>query len=443
MTPSRPAHAGAGDTRITRRGAVARGAAATLAAVRTLGPGVFVGCSVGVPPRQPEVTLGLLHSQTGPLAISATSLRDIELYALERFNAAGGILGRKVVARAPDPRSRPELFLKRTRQLLEADAVAVFGCWTSLSRKTVLPLFEAAKKLLFYSVPYEGNESSPYCVYGGTLPNQQILPGLDWLLGEAGGGRKKVFLVGSDYVFPRTANFIAKQYLKSKGLKPVGETYLPIGDRDFTEVVKKIQSSNADCVLNTVNGDSNLGLFAALAAAKIDPAKVPVLSTSVAEDDLRGLLPAQVQGHLAAACYFQSLATPANQAWVQGFRDAFGFDRVTGDPMESDWCLLHLWKQAVEKAGSFETEAVRQAFRDGLEVAGPGGTVRLDPKTQHTTKSCRIGRIRPDRQFDIVHESAGPIDPDPYPQFAFPGWSVDWTTGGITRGAEVDIDGPV
>ncbi len=442
MMPS-PPHSAASRTRISRRGALGRGTAATLAAVRALAPGVFVGCSLGVPARKSEVVLGLLHSQTGPLGISATSLRDVELYGLERINQAGGILGRRVVARAPDPRSRVDLFVKRARQLLEADPVAVFGCWTSDSRKAVLPLFEEAKKLLFYSVQYEGNESSKYCVYGGTLPNQQILPGLDWLLGKEGGERKRIFLVGSAAVFPRTANFIAQKYLKFKGLKPVGEAYVPLGDRDFSETVKKIQASGADCVLNTVNGDSNLGLFAALAAAKVDPAKSPVLSTSVAEDELRNLLPAQVQGHLAAACYFQSLDTPANKAWVQGFRDAFGFDRVTGDPMEPDWCLLHLWKQAVEKAGSFETEAVRQAFREGLEFAGPGGTVRLDPKTQHTAKRFRIGRIRRDRQFDIVHESAGPIAPDPYPQVAFPGWSVDWTAGGVTRGAEVDIDGPV
>lgn len=428
---------------ISRRAALGRGTAATLAAVRALAPGVFVGCSLGVPPRQSEVTLGMLHSQTGPLGISATSLRDIELHALERINAAGGILGRKVVARAPDPRSRIDLFVRRARQLLEAEPVAVFGCWTSASRKAVLPLIEAAKKLLFYSVQYEGNESSRYCVYGGMVPNQQILPALDWLLGDAGGGRKKIFLVGSDYIYPRTANFIAKKYLAAKGIRPVGEAYVPLGDRDFSEVVKRIQFSGADCVLNTVNGDSNLGLFADLAAAKVDPAKVPVMSTSIAEDELRGLLPAEVKGHLAVSCYFQSLATPANQSWVQGFRDSFGYDRVTGDPMEPDWCLLHLWKQAVEKAGSFETEAVRQAFRAGLEFAGPGGTVRLDPKTQHTTKYCRIGRIRGDRQFDIVHQSDGPIDPDPYPEIAFPGWSVDWLKDGITRGAEVDVHGEV
>ncbi|MEX0669601.1 MAG: urea ABC transporter substrate-binding protein [Pirellulales bacterium] len=427
----------------SRRDALRRGAAATLAAARALSPALFAGCSLGIPPRAKTVPVGLLHSQTGPLAISATSLRDIELHAFEQINAAGGLLGHQIVAHAPDPRSRVELFPKRAQRLLDEGSVAVFGCWTSTSRKAVLPIIEAAKKLLFYSVQYEGNESSPYVVYGGMVPNQQVLPALDWLGSAAGGLKKKIFLVGSDYVYPRTANFIAKKYLATKSLKPVGMAYVPLGDRDFAGVVKQIRDSGADCVLNTVNGDSNIGLFAALAEAKVDPAKLPVVSTSIAEDELRSLLPAQVQGHYAVSCYFQSLDTPANRDWVDGFRREFGYDRVTGDPMEPDWCLVHLWKQAVEKAGTFETEAVQQVFREGLEFAGPGGLVRLDPKTQHTTKVCRIGRIRSDRQFDIVHTSPAPIDPDPYPETAFPGWSVDWTKGGITRGAEVDINGDV
>lgn len=218
---------------------------------------------------------------------------------------------------------------------------------------------------------------------------------------------------------------------------------MPLGGRDFSAVVRKLLDSDADCVLNTVNGDSNIGLFAALAEANVDPGKIPVVSTSIAEDELRSLLPDQVKGHFAASCYFQSLDTPANRMWVDGFRKEFGYDRVTGDPLEPDWCLVHLWKKAVEKAGSFDTEAVRQAFRTGMEFAGPGGLVRLDPKTQHTTKFFRLGRIRNDRQFDIVHASPEPIAADPYPQEAFPGWSVDWTRNGVTRGAEVDIDGDV
>jgi urea transport system substrate-binding protein len=429
--------------RLSRREALRQGSAATLAAARALAPALFAGCSLGIPPRAKTVKVGLLHSQTGTIAMSATSLRDIELHAFEQINAAGGILGRQVVARAPDTKSKVDLFPKRARQLIDDGSVAVFGCWTSTARKAVLPIFEEAKKLLFYSVQYEGNESSPYVVYGGMVPNQQILPALDWLASVAGGLRKKVFLVGSDYVFPRTANYIAKKYLATKEMRPVGEAYVPLGDRDFSGVVKEILASGADCVLSTVNGDSNIGLFAALAKAEVDPAKIPVMTTSIAEDELRFLMPEQVAGHYAAACYFQSLDTPANQMWVDGFRKEFGYDRVTGDPMEPDWCLVHLWKKAVEKAGSFETEAVRQAFRDGLELAGPGGPVRLDPATQHTSKFFRLGRIREDQQFDIVHASPEPIVADPYPALAFPGWSVDWTKGGITRGAEVDIDGDV
>jgi urea transport system substrate-binding protein len=427
----------------TRREALRRSAALTLAAARALSPALFAGCSLGVPARARTVRVGLLHSQTGPLAISATGLRDIELHAFERINAAGGILGRQVEAIAPDPRSRTELFPKRARQVLDQGAVAVFGCWTSAARKATLPILAEANKLLFYAVQYEGNESSAHCVYGGTLPNQQILPALDWLAADAGGRRTKVFLLGSDSVYPRTANFIVKKYLADKAMKVAGEAYVPLGDRDFTAAVKEIMASGADCVLSTVNGDSNLGLFAALAKAEIDPAKLPVMTTSVSEDELRILTPGQVQGHYAAACYFQSLDTPANRAWIDGFRAEFGHDRVTGDPMEPAWGLVHLWKKAVEKAGSFATDAVRQAFRDGLQFTGPGGPVRLDPKTQHTNKFFRLGRIRADRQFDIVHASSEPIEPDPYPQFAFPGWSVDWTKAGVTRGAEVDIHGDV
>ncbi|NDC63416.1 MAG: ABC transporter substrate-binding protein [Planctomycetia bacterium] len=434
---------GASPVRLSRRVALSRGAAATLAAARSLAPAMFTGCSLGIPEKARTVTVGLLHSQTGPLAISATGLRDIQLHAFERINAAGGILGRQVALRGPDPRSRADLFVKRARQLFEEDAVALFGCWTSVSRKAVLPVLEEFRRLLFYAVQYEGNESSKHVVYGGMVPNQQILPALDWLGSPDGGLRKRFFLLGSDYVFPRTANYIARKHLASKGIEPAGEAYVPLGDRDFAAAVKRIASSGADCVLSTVNGDSNIGLFAALADAGVDPDKLPVVSTSISEEELRNLLPAQVRGHYAVAGYFQSLATEANRRWVEGFRDEFGFDRVTGDPMEPGWCLVHLWKQAVEKAGSFDTEAVRAALRDGLSFDGPGGRVRLDPKTQHCAHHFRMGRIRADRQFEIVHSSSEPIEPDPYPQIAFPGWKCDWTRGGVERGPEVSIDGEV
>jgi len=420
------------------------GAAATLAAAQALAPFMFVGCrpsrlSAG---RQP-IKVGLLHSQTGTMSISETSLRDVELFAFEQINASGGLLGRQIEAWAPDPKSRIDLYPKRARELIDWGATALFGCWTSSSRKAVVPIVEEHDRLLFYPVQYEGNESSSHVIYGGLVPNQQILPVIDWLASAAGGEKKKIFLLGSDYVFPRTANFIAKKYLSMKGMRAAGEMYLPLGHRDFAPVVNLIQASGADCVLSTINGDSNIGLFQALSAARIDPDKLPVMSTSIAEDELRNMLPDDVRGHLAVSCYFQSLPTETNRRWVEDFRHEFGHDRVTGDPLEPQWCLVHLWREAVERAGSLDTEAVRAAMREGLEFEGPGGLVHLDPKTQHCNHFFRVGRIRADRQFDIVFQSDAPIDPDPYPQLAFPGWSCDWTKGGITRGPEVSIDGDI
>ena len=377
-----------GGTGLTRRefGRHA-GAAATLAAARLAAPFVFVGCTPsGVPAGRRPIRVGMLHSQTGTMAISETSLRDVELFAFEQINASGGLLGRQIEVWGPDTRSRTDLFPKRARELLDWGAAAVFGCWTSSGRKAVVPLFEERDRLLFYPVQYEGNESSSHVVYGGLVPNQQIMPAIDWLTGPAGGSRKKIFLLGSDYVFPRTANFVARKYMATKGLKPVGEMYLPLGHRDFGPAVSLIQASGAECVLSTVNGDSNIGLFNALAAARIAAEKLPVLSTSVAEDELRSLMPEQVSGHLAASCYFQSLPTEANRCWIDEFRHEFGHDRVTGDPLEPQWGLVQFWRLAVERAGSLDTRAVREAFRDGLEFAGPGGTVRLDPKTQHCTR---------------------------------------------------------
>jgi len=419
-------------------------AAATLAAAQAFAPFMFVGCRpTRMPSDRQTIKVGLLHSQTGTMAISETSLRDVELFAFEQINASGGLLGRQIEVWGPDPKSRTELYPKRARELLDWGATALFGCWTSSSRKAVLPVVEEHDRLLFYPVQYEGNESSSHVVYGGMVPNQQIMPVIDWLASPAGGARKKIFLLGSDYVFPRTANFVAKKYMAAKGMRPTGEMYLPLGHRDFGPMIDLIQASGADCVLSTVNGDSNIGLFQSLEAARIDPDKLPVVSTSIAEDELRNLLPEQVNGHLAASCYFQSLPTAANRVWVEEFRHEFGHDRVTGDPMEPQWGLVHLWRQAVERAGSLDTEAVRAAMSEDLEFAGPGGLVRLDPKTQHCTRYFRLGRMRTDRQFDIVFQSDAPIEPDPYPQLAFPGWSCDWTKGGITRGPEVSIDGDI
>lgn len=433
--------ANAASQRLSRRSLLGRGgAAATVAAAQSLAPFLFSGCDIDLPSAARTIRVGLLHSQTGTMAISSSPLRDIELFAFEEINAAGGVMGRPVEVVAPDPRSRTELFPKRARDLIEKDkVVVVFGCHTSASRKAAIPVFEELDKLLFYPVEYEGNEASKNVIYGGSLPNQQILPAIDWLFRGEGGGKSKIFLLGSDYVFPRTANLIARKHLEAKGLAPVGELYMPLGSRDFEGVIEQLIASGADCVLNTINGDSNIAFFEALEKTKIDGKSLPVVSTSVGETELRSLLPAQVRGHLAAAGYYQSLDTAANRDWVKRFQSAFGQDRVTSDGMESAYCLVNLWKLAVEKAGTFNAEAIRTALGDGIEFSGPGGAVRVDPKTLHCSKRFRLGQIRGDRQFDIVYESPDPILPDPYPQIAFPGWSVDWTRGGVTRGAEVPV----
>jgi len=427
---------------VTRRQSLGL-AAGTLAAARLLGPALFAGCSARLPPARRPITLGLLHSQTGMLAISETAVRDAEIMAIEEINAAGGVLGRPLEVRAPDTKSRShDLFPARARRLCESSGVAaLFGCWTSTGRKAVIPVLEEFDRLLFYPVQYEGNESSAHVVYGGALPNQQILPAIDWLLSPEGGRRRRIFLLGSDYVFPRTANLVVKKYLASQGLDPAGEAYLPLGHKQFRGAVEMIKAARAEAVLSTVNGSSNAALFAALADADVDPEKLPVVSTSVGEDELRSIDPAAARGHLTAGSYFQSVPDPANNAWVGRFRREFGYDRTTCDPMEAAYGLVHLWKQAVEKAGSLETAAVRQAIRAGLEVDAPGGPLRIDPATQHAWKRFRLGRIRVDRQFDIVHESSEPIPPDPYPEVAFPGWKCDWTAEGLIRGPEVPIDG--
>ena len=436
-TANLPLHRGA----LSRRAALRSGVAATLAASRVLAPSLFVGCSLGIPPRAPTVRIGLLHSQTGPLAIGSTSLRDVELDAVERFNAAGGILGYAIDPRAPDTRSRTELFPKRATTLLDDGAVALFGCWSSGSRKAVLPLLEERDRLLFYPVQYEGNETSRNVIYGGQVPNQQVLPALDWLRSGPGGERKKFFLLGSDYVYPRTTNFIVRKWLAGTDAGIVGEEYFSLDTKDFAPVVTRIRESGADCILNTVNGAGNIALCAALAEAGIDPAKVPLVSTSISEDDLRSMPAAHVAGHWVLSSYFQTVDTPANAAWMAGFRGEFGQDRVFGDSMEAAWCLINLWKAAVEEAGSFATEAVRQVFAKGIGFDGPGGRMTIDPATQHATKYFRLGRVRPDRLCDVVVSSDGPLAPDPYPQIAFPGWKCDWTKGGLEPGPEVAIDG--
>jgi urea transport system substrate-binding protein len=386
-----------------------------------------------------DVKVGILHSLTGTMAISETSLKDAELLAIEEINAAGGVLGKKIVPIVEDPESKfTTEFPNKAKKLLLNDEVAVvFGCWTSVSRKNVLPVFEENNGLLFYPVQYEGNEASKNVVYTGAAPNQQIIPAVEWLLSKEGGAKKKFYLLGSDYVFPRTANLIIVKYLESKGLKAVAEEYTPLGHLDYQTVVQKIKAKDPDVIFSTINGDSNVNFYNELAAQGITADKIPVVAVSVGEDELRGLDPSKVKGHLAAWNYFQSLDTPKNKEFVAKFQKKYGKDRVTDDPIAAAYCQVYLWKNACELAKSFEVDDVRKALLTGkVEFDAPEGLVKVSPKNLHVYKSFLMGKTRTDKQFDIIYKTP-PIEPDPYPEVAFPGWTVDHSKAILKKGLQV------
>jgi urea transport system substrate-binding protein len=386
-----------------------------------------------------SVKVGILHSQTGTMAISEKSLIDAEMLAIEEINEAGGVLKKKIVPVVEDPESKYNtVFPEKAKKLLLDDKVAVvFGCWTSASRKNVLPVFEENNGLLFYPVQYEGNESSKNIVYTGAAPNQQIIPAVEWLLSKEGGMKKKFYLLGSNYVFPRTANFVIRKYLKEKGLEPVAEEYTELGHQEYRQVVQNIKKADPDVIFSTINGDSNVNFYNELAAAGITADKIPVVAVSVGEDELRGLDPSKVKGHLAAWNYFQSLDTPKNKEFVKKFQGKYGKDRVTDDPIAAAYAQVYYWKIAVEKAGSFDVDKVRAKLGE-VEFDAPEGKVKVSGKNFHCYKSFLMGRIRDDKQFDIIYKT-NPIEPDPYPQIAFPGWSCDWSTTGLKKGAPPKI----
>lgn len=388
------------------------------------------------------IRVGVLHSQTGTMAISETPLRHAEILAIEEINNAGGVLGRQLEPVIKDGHSRHDHFQLRSTDLIKKhDVAVVFGCWTSADRKAVLPIFEQSNKLLFYPLQYEGNESSRNVFYSGSTPNQQILPAIDWFLSKEGGNKKKIFLLGSDYVYPRTANYIVKKYLGTKSMNAAGEIYVPLGHRDFGSVIDQILEAQPDLILSTINGDSNIHFYRNLHERGITASQLPVVATSVGEGELRVLPPEITTGHYAVWSYFQSVDSAANQKFVQSYKREFGHDRVLDDPMEAAYAQVYLWKQAVEKAGTTDTDAVRKVLEAGMEVDAPGGRGRMDGKTHHMHKRFRLGKIRGDRQFDIVYESADTIAPEPYPEFAFPGWSCDWTRGGMKKGPAVGVIG--
>ncbi|MEX1337579.1 urea ABC transporter substrate-binding protein [Hydrogenibacillus schlegelii] len=357
------------------------------------------------------IKVGILHSLSGTMAISETSLRDAELLAIEEINARGGVLGKKIEAIVEDGASDWPTFAEKAQKLIQKDKVAViFGGWTSASRKAMLPVVEKLNGLLFYPVQYEGLEASKNIVYTGAAPNQQIVPAVSYLLKQ---GKKKFFLLGSDYVFPRTANKIIKAQLAAEGGTVVGEEYTPLGHTDYSTVISKIKDAKPDVVFNTLNGDSNVAFFKQLKDAGISAKDVLTISVSIAEEEIRGIGAENLVGHWAVWNYFQTTDTPENKEFVQKFKAKYGPDRVTDDPIEAAYIAVHLWAKAVEKAGSTEVDKVREALKN-LEFKAPGGPVKVHPGNQHISKTVRIGEVQPDGQFKEIWNSGGPVEPDPF-----------------------------
>jgi urea transport system substrate-binding protein len=379
-------------------------------------------------PTGETIKVGILHSLSGTMAISETTVVDAEKLAIEEINASGGVLGKQIEAVVEDGASDWPTFAEKATKLIDQDkVVTIFGCWTSASRKAVLPVFESKKHMLWYPVQYEGQECSQNIFYTGAAPNQQIEPAVTWLLENKG---KEFFLVGSDYVFPRTANTIIKEQLAAKGGKTVGEDYLPLGNTEVTPIITKIKQAlpNGGVIFNTLNGDSNVAFFKQIQAAGLTPDKYPVMSVSVAEEEVKQIGVEYLKGQYAAWNYFQTVDTPANKKFVEAFQAKYGADRVTNDPMEAAYIMVYLWKQAVEKAATADDLEKVRAAAIGQKLEAPEGLVQMQPN-HHISKTVRIGQVRDDGMFDIVWATPGPVDPIPWNQFVpeTKGFACDWT----------------
>jgi urea transport system substrate-binding protein len=386
--------------------------------------------SVGLPAFAADDTIkvGVLHSLSGTMAISESVLKDTVLMAIDDINAKGGVLGKKLEPVVVDPASNWPLFAEKTKQLLTQDKVAViFGCWTSVSRKSVLPVVEELNGLLFYPVQYEGEELSKNVFYTGAAPNQQAIPAVEYLMSKDGGGAKRFVLLGTDYVYPRTTNKILRAFLHSKGVADadIMEEYTPFGHSDYQTIIAKIKKFSSEgkktAVISTINGDSNVPFYKELGNAGLKAKDVPVVAFSVGEEELRGVDTKPLVGHLAAWNYFMSIKNPTNAAFIKEWSDyarkanlASKDKPLTNDPMEATYIGIHMWAQAVEKTKSTDTDKVIAAMA-GQTFKAPGGFMStMDPKNHHLHKPVFIGEIKPDGQFNVVWKTPGPIKAQPW-----------------------------
>jgi urea transport system substrate-binding protein len=381
-------------------------------------------------PAEETIKVGVLHSLSGTMAISETALKDVALMTIAEINASGGVMGKKLVPVVVDPASNWPLFAEKARQLITQDKVAVvFGCWTSVSRKSVLPVFKELNGVLFYPVQYEGEELEKNVFYTGAAPNQQAIPAVEYLMSEEGGGAKRFFLLGTDYVYPRTTNKILRAFLKSKGVAEadIEEVYTPFGHGDYQTIVaniKKFALGGKTAVISTINGDSNVPFYKELGNAGLKATEVPVVAFSVGEEELRGIDAKPLVGHLAAWNYFMSLKNPANTAFIQKYRAyakknhlANADKVVTNDPMEATYVGIHMWKQAVEKAKSTAADKVIPAVGGQTFTAPSGFVLKMDETNHHLHKPVFIGEIRPDGQFNVVWKTKAPIRAQPWSPF--------------------------
>src|ERR671932_87061 len=373
------------------------------------------------------IKVGILHSLSGTMSISEKSVVEAEQLAIEEINKAGGVLGKQIETVIEDGNSDWPTFAEKAKKLIDQDkVVTVFGCWTPASRKAVLPVFEEKNHMLWYPVQYEGQECSKSIFYTGAAPNQQIEPSVDWLLQNKG---KEFFLVGSDYVFPRTANTIIKAQLQAKGGKTVGEDYLPLGNTEVTAIITKIKAAlpNGGVIYNTLNGDSNVAFFKQLKGAGLTPDKYPTMSVSIAEEEVKAIGPEYLKGHYAAWNYFQTVDNPTNKKFVEAFKKKYGESRVTNDPMEAAYIAVYLWKQAVEKAKTTDIEAVRKAAL-GQTFDAPEGKVTME-NNHHLAKFVRIGEVGDNGLFKIVYSTEKAVSPVPWNQFVAEtkGFGCDWS----------------
>jgi len=391
--------------------------------------------SSGLASAQDTIKVGVLHSLSGTMAISETTLKDTVLMMIDEQNKKGGLLGKKLEAVVVDPASNWPLFAEKAAELLEKDKVSVvFGCWTSVSRKSVLPVFEKDKGLLFYPVQYEGEESSKDVFYTGAAPNQQAIPAIDYLMKDV--GVKRWVLEGTDYVYPRTTNKILEAYLQQKGVKPedIIVNYTPFGFSDWTSEVAKIKAFGSagkkTAVVSTINGDANVPFYKELGNAKVSAEDIPVVAFSVGEEELSGLDTKPLVGHLAAWNYFESVSSPVNKEWIAKWH-AYTKNpkRTFNDPMEATVIGFQLWVKAVTKAGTADPQTVI-ATLPGLEVPNlTGGVAKVLPN-HHITKPVYIGEIRPDGQFDVVWKTDQEVPGDAWSDF-LPGskdTEADWVT---------------